>query len=134
MYLCLSINRTSWPWSYGNWIYNYMCNKCLSPIMLWVRNSMRARCSTLYDRVCQLLATGRLFSPVPPVSSTNKTDSHDITEILLKVSLSTIKRTNNMFIYLNINDKISVLLVVSSWFKLWGMVQFSVFYRLLSVT
>jgi hypothetical protein len=26
-----------------------------------------------------------------PVSSTNKTDSHDITEILLKVALSTIK-------------------------------------------
>ena len=30
----------------------------------------------------------------PPVSSTNKTDSHDITEILLKVALSTIKQTN----------------------------------------
>jgi hypothetical protein len=27
----------------------------------------------------------------PPVSSTNKTDRHDITEILLKVALSTIK-------------------------------------------
>jgi hypothetical protein len=31
------------------------------------------------------------------VSSTNKTDSHDITEILLKVTLSTIKQTNNFF-------------------------------------
>jgi len=20
-----------WPWSYGSWIYNYMCNQCLSP-------------------------------------------------------------------------------------------------------
>jgi hypothetical protein len=29
-----------------------------------------------------------------PVSSTNKTDRHDITEILLKVSLNTIKQTN----------------------------------------
>jgi hypothetical protein len=27
------------------------------------------------------------FSPGPPVSSTNKTDRHDITEILLKVAL-----------------------------------------------
>jgi hypothetical protein len=34
------------------------------------------------------------FSPDPPVSSTNKTDSHDITEILLKVALITIKQTN----------------------------------------
>jgi hypothetical protein len=30
------------------------------------------------------------------VSSTNKTDRHDITEILLKVALSTIKQTNNI--------------------------------------
>jgi hypothetical protein len=34
------------------------------------------------------------FSPGPPVSSTNKTDRHDITEILLKVALNTIKQTN----------------------------------------
>jgi hypothetical protein len=31
------------------------------------------------------------FSPGIPVSSTNKTDRHDITEILLKVALNTIK-------------------------------------------
>jgi hypothetical protein len=23
----------SWPWSYGSWIYNYLCNQCLSPLM-----------------------------------------------------------------------------------------------------
>jgi hypothetical protein len=41
--------------------------------------------------------TGRWFSPGPPVSSTNKTDRHDIiTEILLKVALSTIKQTTNI--------------------------------------
>jgi hypothetical protein len=32
--------------------------------------------------------------PGPPVSFTNKTDRHDITEILLKVALNTIKQTN----------------------------------------
>ena len=32
----------------------------------------------------------RWFSPGTPLSSTNKTDSHDITEILLKVALNTI--------------------------------------------
>jgi hypothetical protein len=39
-----------------------------------------------------------LFSPGTPVSSTNKTDSHDITEILLKVALNTInhKLQNNV--------------------------------------
>jgi hypothetical protein len=59
--------------------------------MLWVRISIRARCTTLCDKVCQWLATGRWFSPV---SSTNKTDHHDITEILLKVALNTIKQTD----------------------------------------
>jgi hypothetical protein len=43
--------------------------------------------------------TGRWFSPSLPVSSTNKTDRHDIAEILLKVALNTIKQTNkNKFI------------------------------------
>jgi hypothetical protein len=34
-----------------------------------------------------LLATGQWFSPGTPVSSTNKTDCHDIAEKLLKVIL-----------------------------------------------
>ena len=33
----------------------------------------------------------------PPVSSTNETDHHDITEILLKVALNTIKQTNKKY-------------------------------------
>jgi hypothetical protein len=45
--------------------------------------------TTLCDKVCQWLATGQWFSPV---SSTNKTDCHDITEILLKVALSIINQ------------------------------------------
>ena len=56
----------------------------------------------LCDKVGQWLAAGRCYSPCTPVSSTNKTDRHDITEILLKVALNTIKQTNkqtnNIFI------------------------------------
>jgi len=22
----------SWSWSYGSWIYKYLCNQCLSPL------------------------------------------------------------------------------------------------------
>jgi hypothetical protein len=50
--------------------------------------------TTLCDKVCQWLATGRWFSPGPPVSTTNKTDCHDTTEILLKVVLNTINQTH----------------------------------------
>ena len=62
--------------------------------MLWVRISIRARSATVCDTVCQWLATGRWFSPSAPVSSTYKTDRHDITEIVLKVALNIIKQTN----------------------------------------
>jgi hypothetical protein len=41
------------------------------------------------------IATGRWFSAGTPASSTNKTDRHDITEILLKVVLRTINQTNH---------------------------------------
>ena len=54
-----------------------------------VRIPLRARCTTLWVKVYQWLTTGR-FSPGTLVSSTNKTDRHDITDILLKVALSTI--------------------------------------------
>jgi len=79
----------SWSWLYGSWIYNYLCNQCLSPLTLWVRTPLRRDilATTLCDKVCQWLATGTL------VSSTNKTDCHNITEILLKVALNTINQT-----------------------------------------
>ena len=64
---------------------------CYKSDLLWVRIPIGAKCTTLCDKVCQWLATGRWFSPGPPVPSTNKTDRHDITEILLKVTLNTIK-------------------------------------------
>ena len=97
--LFLWVKRTSWPWSYGSWVYNYLCNQCLSPMMLWVRISIRARCTTLCDKVCQWPATGRWFSPGTSVSSTNKSNLHDIIAILLKVALNTIKQTNKQTIH-----------------------------------
>ena len=80
-----------WPWSYGSWICNYLCNQCLSLLMLWARLPPGARCTTLCDKVCNWLVANWWFSLGPPGSSTNKTDRHDITEIFLKVALNTIK-------------------------------------------
>jgi hypothetical protein len=51
------------------------------------------------DKVDQLLAHGRWFSPCTPTSSTTKTDRHDIAEILLKVALSTINQIKSNFPY-----------------------------------
>ena len=45
------------------------------------------RLAVASDKVYQLLAHGRWFSPGTPASSTTKTGRHDIAEILLKVAL-----------------------------------------------
>jgi hypothetical protein len=45
------------------------------------------RLAAASDKVYQLLAHGRWFSPGIPSSSTTKTGRHDIAEILLKVAL-----------------------------------------------
>ena len=76
--------------------------QCLSPLKLWVW-TCSCRCgfyTTLCDKVCQWLATGQWFSPGTPVSSTNKTDRHDITEILLTVASITINQAKS-----NLNTK-----------------------------
>jgi hypothetical protein len=80
-----------WSWSYGSWIYNYLCNQCLSPLMRGVLDT------TLCDKVCQWLVTGWGFFLVhccTPVSTINKTACHNITEMLLKVALITITLTH----------------------------------------
>jgi len=81
-----TFKRTSWSCSYGSWIYNYLCNQCLSPLKLWVQTPFTERWldTTLCDKVCQWLAEGWWFSPGTPVSSTNKTDHQDIIESGIK--------------------------------------------------
>ena len=81
------------------WIYNYICNQCLS---LLIRCQLEPHSwwdvldTTLCDKVCQCLAT----SLCNPVASTNKADRHDITVILLKVALNTINQTTRIWKYI----------------------------------
>jgi hypothetical protein len=62
---------------------------------VWVRATLCklqkgcTRLAATCDKVYQLLAHGRWFSPGTPASSTTKTGRHDIAEILLKVALNT---------------------------------------------
>jgi hypothetical protein len=53
--------------------------------------------------ICPLLAAGRWFSPGTPGSSTNKTDHHNTTEMLLKMALNTIALTRIKFKISNTN-------------------------------
>ena len=99
---CLWSKLSQWQvpsWLYGSWIYNYLCNQCLSPLTLSVRIQLWrcALATTLCDKVCQWLATGLWFSPGTLVSSTNKTDLHDITEILLNTMTLTLSMAPPVF-------------------------------------
>jgi hypothetical protein len=62
------------------------------------------RSNNVYDFI-QLFThlRGLWFSPGTPVSSTNKTDRHDITEILFKVALNTINHKPNHTTFSNYN-------------------------------
>jgi hypothetical protein len=61
-------------WSYDSWIYNYLCNQCLSPPTLCVQVLFRwgVLDTTLCNQVCQWLAAGQGFSPSTLVSSAKK--------------------------------------------------------------
>ena len=101
----ISLQRgSSWSWSYGSF------NLQLPVQTVWVRITLGrgVLVTTLCDKVCQWLAAGQCFSSGTPVSSTNKTDSHYITEILLKVACNNITLTRTLqsnIVYMQANPR-----------------------------
>jgi hypothetical protein len=79
----------SWSWSYVSWIYNDLCDQCISPLTLRVWFPLRRGVldTTVCDKVDQWFAQvggfRRVFRFSPPIKLTG-------TEILLKVVLNTI--------------------------------------------
>ena len=81
----------SWPWSHGSWIYNYKCTYTISAYHHWSEFESRSGRSVQHY-VIKIYDRSVVFSGYSGCS-TNKIDRHDITKILLKVALSTIKQT-----------------------------------------
>ena len=81
----MSFSEPGWLNDLGSWITYQLTNT------EWVRKLQKRVHSTrsASDKVYQLLAHGRWFSPDIPASSTTKTGRHDIAEILPKVALNT---------------------------------------------
>jgi len=74
----------------------------VSPIRLCKLQKRCSRLAAASDKVYQLLAHGRWFSPGTTASFTTKTGRHDIAEILLKVALNTknqIKSNQNVVLF-----------------------------------
>ena len=68
--------------------------------------------------------SGGIYSLGTPVSSTNKTDRHDITEILLDVANNTITLTllTNGSTYMN-NKKYMTYYVVKLYINIWVLIE-----------
>jgi hypothetical protein len=94
---------------------------------MWVRARLCSlqkkgctRLAAASDKVHQLLAHGRWFSPGTPASSTTKTGRHDIAEILLKVALSATNQIKSkLFLYrrgCRYDSSMYVIYVLQYWF------------------
>ena len=68
-------------------------------VLLQIHKKGCTRLAVASDKVYQLLAHGRWFSPGTPASSATKTGRHDIAEILLKVALK-YQKSNQIYSYL----------------------------------
>jgi hypothetical protein len=71
---------SSWSWSYGSWIYNYMCNQCRTTKVV-NSNPAHGEVYSMQHYVIQFVSGFLLVLRFP---SPNRTDRHDITDILLK--------------------------------------------------
>ena len=66
-------------------IYSYLYNQYPLNLWVWIPNMAKStRCNIIWH-ICLQLKTGRKFSPVYP---TNKTDRHEIIEILMEMALN----------------------------------------------
>jgi hypothetical protein len=99
-----------WSWSYGSWIYNYLCNQCLSPLTLWVWILLRRGVldTTLCDKTFQWLTTDRWSSLGTPVISTNKTDDK-ISLAHVCTHLSQVIKSQNKIIYTVVNYSLKII-------------------------
>jgi hypothetical protein len=81
------------------WKNVFYCSSSFFKLLssIYISSYVLKKCSTVSVSVLQM-ATCRWFSLGTPVSSINKTDCHDITEILFKVALNTIKQTSKWYI------------------------------------
>ena len=90
-------NHNAWlysgpSWSYASWIKNYLCNLLITPKVESL-NLTHGEVYSIQHYVMKFvsdLQQVNCFLQVLLVSSSNKTDCHDITEILLKVALNII--------------------------------------------
>jgi hypothetical protein len=87
------LSQPSWSWSYGSWIYSFLCNQCLSSLKLLVRIPRMTKCTGYNFYVIKFVGylrqVGGFLREIrlpPPIKLTDTI----LTDTLLKVVLNTI--------------------------------------------
>ena len=98
--------RQQWPWSMVV-EYTYAINVYSSSLIFWVQILPMARCARYSFMWSSLSVTCacRWLSPGAHISFINKTNRHDIAEILLKVALNTITLTQIYHTVLSMKER-----------------------------
>ena len=76
-----------------NWVFNLLPSSAFISLASFL-NSNPTHCDKFYQRI----VLDRWCFPGTAVSSTNKADRHDVTELLLKVALNTITLTPHLYL------------------------------------
>ena len=94
---------SSWSWSYGSWIYNLTMKSVVITTSGVSLNPAHGEVYSIHyviKFVSDLRQAGAFLRVLGTlVSSTNKNERHDITEILLKLALSTLTLIQNKAIW-----------------------------------
>ena len=95
--ILLIIRSSLWralSWSCGSWIYNYLCNKCLLPLKLWVRNSLKR--GALSTTLCNNVFRFPLLMKLTPWYSWNIVESGAQNHNPNPILIDTIKDLSNI--------------------------------------
>ena len=99
-----------WLNELGSWITYHQYGGFVPSFINYKKGCTRLAAAS--DKVYQLLAHGRWFSPGTTASSTTKTGRHDLVEILLKVALNTkINKIKTAVNFIYITSELSALII-----------------------
>ena len=86
---------SSWSWLYGSWIYNYLMQSVPITTKFVISNTAHGELYSIQHVIKLVRVLRQLVSCRYTGLTTNKTDHHDITDILLKLALNTTNQTKN---------------------------------------
>ena len=108
-----------WSLLYDLWIYNYLFNQCVSPLTLWVRLPLMARCTIMWYSLSMncdrsvVSSTGARGTDHPPFSNFPFTNLFSI-KFLYFFIISSLFPYFNLFVSIFIQSYVNIKLHVST--------------------